>query len=121
MKPHNMSLCTLVVRVNKMNNLLEKFPPRDNRTHQVKLAEDKLMDILENAVPKFWQEEMQRQRFNCAAEGQDKFIRFCTCLESLDPPKQKNIQYATSATGSNQQIPKKEKSQCTQLDRESNP
>eukprot|EP00957_Ditylum_brightwellii_P136025 10372856-Ditylum_brightwellii.AAC.2 len=49
---------------------------------------------------------MRRQRFDCAAKGQAKFIHFCNCLESLDPLKQRNRQDATSTTGSNQQIPK---------------
>eukprot|EP00957_Ditylum_brightwellii_P187905 14307278-Ditylum_brightwellii.AAC.1 len=62
MKPHNMSLRIFVARVNKMNDRLEQFLPRDNGTPQVKRAEDKLMDILENAVPKSWQGEMHRQR-----------------------------------------------------------
>eukprot|EP00957_Ditylum_brightwellii_P033872 2566916-Ditylum_brightwellii.AAC.1 len=69
------------------------------------------MDILENAVPKSWQGEIHRQRFNYVAKGQAKFIRFCKCLESLDPPKQKNGQDAMSATGSNQQIPNKKRGQ----------
>eukprot|EP00957_Ditylum_brightwellii_P023501 1773311-Ditylum_brightwellii.AAC.1 len=111
MKPHNMPLHTFVAGVNKMNDHQEQFPPRDDRTPQVKLAEDKLMDILENTVPKSWQGEMCRQRFDCVAKGQAKFIRFCECLESLDPPKQKNGQDFTSVTGSNQQIPKKKRGQ----------
>eukprot|EP00957_Ditylum_brightwellii_P145759 11099339-Ditylum_brightwellii.AAC.1 len=111
MKPHNMSLHTFVAHVNKMNDYLEQFSPRDNGTPQVKLAEDKLMYIPNNAVPKSWQGEMRRQRFDCAAKGQAKFICFCKCLESLDPLKQKNGQDATSATGSNQQIPKKKRGQ----------
>eukprot|EP00957_Ditylum_brightwellii_P097341 7413846-Ditylum_brightwellii.AAC.1 len=61
-------------RINKMNNHLEQFPPRDNGTSQVKLTEDKLMDIVENAVPKSWQGGMRRQRFDCTAKGQAKFI-----------------------------------------------
>eukprot|EP00957_Ditylum_brightwellii_P210364 15364883-Ditylum_brightwellii.AAC.1 len=104
MKPHNMSLRAFVACVNKMNNCLEQFPLRDDRTYQVKLVEDKLMDILENTVPNSWQGEMHRQRFDCMAEGQAKFIWFCKCLESLDPPKkdQKGRQDATSATGNQQ-------------------
>eukprot|EP00957_Ditylum_brightwellii_P211490 15366226-Ditylum_brightwellii.AAC.1 len=74
--------------VNKMNNHLEQFLPRDNRSPQVKLVEDELMDILENAVPKSWQGEMHRQRFDCASKGQTKFIQLCKCLELLDPPTQ---------------------------------
>eukprot|EP00957_Ditylum_brightwellii_P189950 14461027-Ditylum_brightwellii.AAC.1 len=56
--------------VNKMNDQLEQFLPRNDRTHQVKLAEDKLIDILENVVPKSWQREMHRQRFDCVVKGQ---------------------------------------------------
>eukprot|EP00957_Ditylum_brightwellii_P126296 9629090-Ditylum_brightwellii.AAC.1 len=70
-----------------MNDWLEQFPPRDDGTPQVKLTEDKLMDILENAVLKSWQGEMRRQHFDCAAKGQAKFIRFCENLELLDPSK----------------------------------
>eukprot|EP00957_Ditylum_brightwellii_P178896 13626919-Ditylum_brightwellii.AAC.1 len=64
------------------------------------------MDILENAVPKSWQREMHRQRFDCAAEGQATFIGVYECLESLDPPKQgqKGKQDITSATGTWQQV-----------------
>eukprot|EP00957_Ditylum_brightwellii_P062705 4758900-Ditylum_brightwellii.AAC.1 len=47
-----MSLQIFVARVNKSNDQLEQFPPRDDRTPQVKLAGKKLMDILENAMPK---------------------------------------------------------------------
>eukprot|EP00957_Ditylum_brightwellii_P194773 14835882-Ditylum_brightwellii.AAC.1 len=61
MKPHNMSLHTFVVSINKMNGRLEQFPPRDNRTPQVKLIENKLIVILKNAVPKSWQREIHRQ------------------------------------------------------------
>eukprot|EP00957_Ditylum_brightwellii_P022129 1669621-Ditylum_brightwellii.AAC.2 len=59
------------------------------------------MDILENAIPKSWQGEMHRQRFDFVAKGHAKFIRFCKYLELLDPLKQgqKGRQDATSATG----------------------
>eukprot|EP00957_Ditylum_brightwellii_P147864 11259782-Ditylum_brightwellii.AAC.2 len=60
-KPYGISLHTFVAHINEMNGQLEQFLPRDNRTPQVKLAEDKLMDILENTVPKSWQGEMCRQ------------------------------------------------------------
>eukprot|EP00957_Ditylum_brightwellii_P134779 10275736-Ditylum_brightwellii.AAC.1 len=69
------------------------------------------MDILKNAVPKSCQGGMRRHSFDCAAEGQAKFIRFYKNLESLDPPKQaqKGGNATTSATGTNHQILKKEK------------
>eukprot|EP00957_Ditylum_brightwellii_P208775 15358876-Ditylum_brightwellii.AAC.1 len=43
---------TMGACVNEMNDLLEQVSPRDNGTPQVKLVEDKVMDILDNAVPK---------------------------------------------------------------------
>eukprot|EP00957_Ditylum_brightwellii_P155543 11840492-Ditylum_brightwellii.AAC.1 len=96
-----MSLHAFVARVNEMNNCLKQLPSRHSGTPKVKLVEGKLMDILENAVPKSWQGEMCRQRFDCAAEGQAEFIQFCKCLELLDPPTQgqKCGQDATSAAG----------------------
>eukprot|EP00957_Ditylum_brightwellii_P068745 5218390-Ditylum_brightwellii.AAC.1 len=41
-----MSLCY----ANQMNDQMEQFLPREDGTPHVKLAEDKLMDILENAA-----------------------------------------------------------------------
>eukprot|EP00957_Ditylum_brightwellii_P098651 7515017-Ditylum_brightwellii.AAC.1 len=113
MKPHNMSLCAFVACVNEMNGCLEQFLPRDNRTPQVKLVEDKLMDIFENAVPKSWQGGMHRQRFDCTTKGQAKLICFCKCLESLDPSKQgpKGRQDTMSTTGNWQQILRKKRDQ----------
>eukprot|EP00957_Ditylum_brightwellii_P115759 8830553-Ditylum_brightwellii.AAC.1 len=75
--------------------------------------EDKLMDILENTVPKSCQGEMCRQRFNCTAKGQAKFIWFCECLELMDPPKRgRKVRHdATSATGTQQQILRKKRGQ----------
>eukprot|EP00957_Ditylum_brightwellii_P206400 15348253-Ditylum_brightwellii.AAC.2 len=53
-KPFNMSMCKFVARVNKINKRLAQFLPRDDGTPQEKLADDKIMDILENAMPKSW-------------------------------------------------------------------
>eukprot|EP00957_Ditylum_brightwellii_P061731 4684326-Ditylum_brightwellii.AAC.1 len=82
-----MSLHNFVAHVNTINKRLAQFPPRDDRTPQEKLVNNKIMDILENAIPKSWQEEMWRQCFDCVAKGQAKFISFCEILGSLDPPK----------------------------------
>eukprot|EP00957_Ditylum_brightwellii_P070616 5365636-Ditylum_brightwellii.AAC.2 len=87
-KPYKMSLQTFAARIHKINDQIEQFLTRDNMTPQVKLADDKLMDIMENKIPKLWQADMCRQCFDCAAEGQAKFIRFYENLELLDPPKQ---------------------------------
>eukprot|EP00957_Ditylum_brightwellii_P122894 9370037-Ditylum_brightwellii.AAC.1 len=96
-----------------MNDCLKQFLPRDNGAPQVKLVEDKLMDILENTVLKSWQGKMHRQRFNCATKWQAKFIQFFKCLELLGPPMQgqKGRQDATSVTGNWQQIPRKKRGQ----------
>eukprot|EP00957_Ditylum_brightwellii_P055815 4228770-Ditylum_brightwellii.AAC.1 len=56
---------------------------------------------------------MCRQHFDCVAKGQAKFIRFCKNHELLDPPKQaqRGGTAATSSTGTNQQILRKERGQ----------
>eukprot|EP00957_Ditylum_brightwellii_P199561 15212657-Ditylum_brightwellii.AAC.1 len=43
------------------------------------------MDILENALPNYWQDKMQHQSFDCTVKGQSKLISFCENLEALDP------------------------------------
>eukprot|EP00957_Ditylum_brightwellii_P009938 749475-Ditylum_brightwellii.AAC.1 len=88
-----MSLCTFVTCVNKITERLTQFPPRDDGTSQEKLADNKLMDILESAMPKSWQEEMWRQYFDCTAKGQAKFISFykilsCWILQRIRPKKE---------------------------------
>eukprot|EP00957_Ditylum_brightwellii_P066458 5045037-Ditylum_brightwellii.AAC.1 len=53
---------------------------------------------------------MPRQHFDYTAKGLAEFIRFCKNLELLDSPKQqaqKGGAANISATGSNQQIPKR--------------
>eukprot|EP00957_Ditylum_brightwellii_P026987 2040315-Ditylum_brightwellii.AAC.1 len=64
------STCKFVGRVNEINKWLALFPPRDDRTPQEKLDDDKIMDILESASPKAWHDEMRHQRFDCVAKGQ---------------------------------------------------
>eukprot|EP00957_Ditylum_brightwellii_P116877 8915445-Ditylum_brightwellii.AAC.1 len=103
-KPFKMSMHSFVTCVNKINKRLMQFSPRDDMTPQQKLADDKIMDILENAMSKTWQEEMQRKRFNCVLKGQEDFINFCETLESLDPlrtrkPRKKmQLQHLRQAT-----------------------
>eukprot|EP00957_Ditylum_brightwellii_P041533 3145446-Ditylum_brightwellii.AAC.1 len=109
-KPYKMSLQFFVARFNKINDQLEQFLPRNDGTPQVKLAGSKLMDVLENAMPKSWKAKICRQHFNCAAKVQAEFISFCNNLKLLDPPKQqaqRSIAAAMSGAGSNQQIPKR--------------
>eukprot|EP00957_Ditylum_brightwellii_P087307 6645069-Ditylum_brightwellii.AAC.2 len=51
-KHFKMSTHKFVACVNKINKQLAQFPPRDNRTPQEKLADDKITDILKNTIPK---------------------------------------------------------------------
>ena len=51
------------------------------------MSDDEIIDILEDGMPKAWEDEMQCQKYNYAAEGQIKFISFCGNLQSMDPPK----------------------------------
>eukprot|EP00957_Ditylum_brightwellii_P144634 11018077-Ditylum_brightwellii.AAC.1 len=80
-----MSIRTFIALVNKINKRIAQFPPRDDRTPQENLADDELMDILENVMPKSWQEEICKQHFDCTAKGQAKFINFCKNHKLLDP------------------------------------
>eukprot|EP00957_Ditylum_brightwellii_P147598 11240807-Ditylum_brightwellii.AAC.1 len=43
------------------------------------------MDILENEVPKYWQDKMKCHSFDYTTKGQTKIISFCDYLEVLDP------------------------------------
>eukprot|EP00957_Ditylum_brightwellii_P148638 11316490-Ditylum_brightwellii.AAC.1 len=53
-KAFKMSTQKFTAQVNKINDRLAQFPPRDDRNPQEKLANDKIMDILENVMPKLW-------------------------------------------------------------------
>eukprot|EP00957_Ditylum_brightwellii_P151678 11550735-Ditylum_brightwellii.AAC.1 len=111
-KLYKMYLCTFVAQIKESNDWLEQFPPRDDGTPQVKLADERLMDILESAMLMSWQAEMQRQHFNCTAKGQAKFIRFCENLNLLDPTKdkaQKGGPATISSITNNKQILKKKR------------
>eukprot|EP00957_Ditylum_brightwellii_P116541 8889610-Ditylum_brightwellii.AAC.1 len=94
-----MSTCKFVAQVNKVNEIVAQFPPRDDRNPQEKLA--KVMAG----------RDVQSQRFDCTAEGQAEFFSCYKNLEFLDPPKDKKAQSnsaeASCMVKSNNQIPKK--------------
>eukprot|EP00957_Ditylum_brightwellii_P131619 10038167-Ditylum_brightwellii.AAC.1 len=71
-----MSTHTFIACVNKINKGIVQLLPRDDGTPQEKLTDDEIMDILENVIPKLWQEGIQRQQFDCMVKGQAKFISF---------------------------------------------
>eukprot|EP00957_Ditylum_brightwellii_P035284 2676019-Ditylum_brightwellii.AAC.1 len=83
-EPFKMSTCNFIIHVNKINKILVQFPPRDDRTPQEKLVNYDIIDILENTMPRSWQEEIQRQQFDCVAKGQAKLISFCKNLKSMN-------------------------------------
>eukprot|EP00957_Ditylum_brightwellii_P062205 4720726-Ditylum_brightwellii.AAC.1 len=56
-KPYKMPLKKVLGWVNKINDWLEQFLPTNNGTPQVRLADEKLMDIVKNTMPKAWQAE----------------------------------------------------------------
>eukprot|EP00957_Ditylum_brightwellii_P059731 4534676-Ditylum_brightwellii.AAC.1 len=64
-----MSMYSFVTHVNEISKQLVQFQLRNDRTPQQKLTDDEIMDILENAMPNVWQEEMWRLIFDCTAKG----------------------------------------------------
>eukprot|EP00957_Ditylum_brightwellii_P129736 9896523-Ditylum_brightwellii.AAC.1 len=74
----------------------QQFLPRDGRTLQVTLAEDNLMEILENVVPKSWQGEMCGQRV--AGSAKAKLERWTGCQVSYwqQIPRKKRGQEANA-------------------------
>eukprot|EP00957_Ditylum_brightwellii_P046877 3557794-Ditylum_brightwellii.AAC.1 len=108
-KPMAYNTHTFVARVNKINEWLALFLPRDDTTPQVKLDDDKIMDILEITLPKDWHDKMRHQMFDCAAKGQATFINFCNNIKSLDPTKAKKEE-EKAKTKANGKIPKRKKS-----------
>eukprot|EP00957_Ditylum_brightwellii_P005733 437296-Ditylum_brightwellii.AAC.1 len=62
LKSYKVFLQTFIARVNKINDWLEKFPPRDGKTPQIKLVDDKLMDFMRNEMPNCWSPQSNRPR-----------------------------------------------------------
>eukprot|EP00957_Ditylum_brightwellii_P192898 14687466-Ditylum_brightwellii.AAC.1 len=99
-----------------MNDQLAQFLSRDDRNPKEKIANDKIMDIFDDAMPKSWQEEIRHQRFNCMAEVQAEFICFCKNLKSLNTPrktkgKSNTVDVSSMAKSANSCIPKRKRSE----------
>ena len=71
-----------VARIVEMNNFFEYFPkdPATDRRPK-KLADDKLVDILEFGCPPKWQKEMIIQDFDSTKATIPEFVHFCERLE----------------------------------------
>eukprot|EP00957_Ditylum_brightwellii_P103099 7857126-Ditylum_brightwellii.AAC.1 len=82
-----------VAQVTKLNTYLKDFPAHKGNPTQP-LNADKLLDILEYGVPVRWSREFTVQGFNPVDQGLQKFVEFCTRLESCESregkPKGKN-------------------------------
>eukprot|EP00957_Ditylum_brightwellii_P040685 3079804-Ditylum_brightwellii.AAC.1 len=59
--------------------------PMHNRNAIQPLDKDKLLDILEYRVPASWCREFTVQGFDPVNQGLQKFVEFCTHLESREP------------------------------------
>eukprot|EP00957_Ditylum_brightwellii_P014416 1085250-Ditylum_brightwellii.AAC.1 len=77
-----------VAQVLELNKYLKDFPAH-NRNSIQPLDKDKLLDILEYRVPVSWHREFTLQGFDPVDQGLQKFVEFCTCLESCEPSTDK--------------------------------
>eukprot|EP00957_Ditylum_brightwellii_P194427 14807331-Ditylum_brightwellii.AAC.1 len=95
-KPSDMNVHQFVAQINKINDCITQFPPKDNSSPQEKLPNDEIMDILEAAMHK---------------KGQSKFVMFCKNLETVDPGKM--CTSSSNSKASNGCIPKRKKKKQT--------
>ena len=77
-----------VARVSELNGYLKDFPATNGNPTQP-LDKDELLDILEYGVPASWCREFTVQGFDPVDQGLQKFVEFCTHLESCEPSEGK--------------------------------
>ena len=81
-KPFNLKFREFYTHLNRINNHeLNHLPPFGGNQA---LADDKILDILQFAVPKSWIKEADRQGFDCFAEGINETIDFFERIEETD-------------------------------------
>eukprot|EP00957_Ditylum_brightwellii_P125969 9603983-Ditylum_brightwellii.AAC.1 len=73
-----------VAQVLELNGYLKDFHATNGNPTQP-LDEDELLDILEYRVPASWHREFTVQGFDPVDQGLQKFVDFCTRLESCEP------------------------------------
>ena len=83
-KPRDMKTCALVSRIQELNNYLPSFPPSASETVPAKLPDDKLKEIVYNALPSSWQVAMTTQGFDYPNEDIKDIIGFCERYEILE-------------------------------------
>ena len=72
----------------ELNGYLKDFPATNGNPTQP-LNANELLDILEYGVPASWRREFTVQGFDPVDQGLQKFVDFCTRLESCEPSKGK--------------------------------
>eukprot|EP00957_Ditylum_brightwellii_P100950 7694561-Ditylum_brightwellii.AAC.1 len=77
-----------VAQVLELNSYLKDFPAHNGNLTQP-LDADKILDILEYRVPMSWRREFTVQGFDPGDQGLQKFVEFCTRLESCESNKGK--------------------------------
>eukprot|EP00957_Ditylum_brightwellii_P205453 15343961-Ditylum_brightwellii.AAC.1 len=84
----DMSVKEWVARVSELNSYLKDFPAH-NKNPMQPIDADELLDILKYGVPLSWHREFTMQGFYLVDQGWQKFVEFCTHLESCEPSKVK--------------------------------
>ena len=80
-KPQSMTIRVYAARVAEINEHLTLFPPfLPNQS----LSNDKILEILEFAIPRAWQHKMTRQGYDPLAHSTQDFIQFCERLEETE-------------------------------------
>eukprot|EP00957_Ditylum_brightwellii_P189258 14405249-Ditylum_brightwellii.AAC.1 len=77
-----------VAKALELNSYLKDFPATNGNPTQP-LNADELLDILEYRVSASWRREFTVQGFDPVDKGLQKFVEFCTCLESCEPSEGK--------------------------------
>eukprot|EP00957_Ditylum_brightwellii_P008724 661878-Ditylum_brightwellii.AAC.1 len=75
-----------VARVSELNGYFKDFLAHNRNTIQP-LDADELLDILEYRVPAKWRRALTVQGFDPVDQDLQKFVEFCTRLESCEPSK----------------------------------
>ena len=70
-----------IARVNELNGYLDLFPPYNP---DQKLPNDKLLDLLEFAVPNSWQKQFWLQGFDPIQHSITEFTQFCKCFKFME-------------------------------------
>ena len=87
-KPRSYSVREFFSRVQEINQYLPLFHSETEKPARC-LPGDKLKEVLFNAMPSIWRQEMTKQGFNYPNHTVIDLIQFVERLESLDPAELK--------------------------------